>query len=180
MTDLTMEEYFCEHYDELREFLRRRLGSRDLADDALHDVWLALKGTGVQRVTKGQFGYIIGMALNMSRAYKRLEAREVAVADVETLWEADLEELDPERHAMGRAQVMAYNEALKELPERQRQIFLAQVDKLVTQEQLAERFAIDVRTVQREYSRARSHLLRRLGLTTEEPPPELAHGSSSA
>lgn len=155
----TPQTFLVTHFKELREQLRRRLGSQEAADESLSETWLDLQDVAA---VDNPPAYIMRTALNAADR-SRKEARELPVADIEALRRLDHDELDPERQVASRWDVQVCMKALAELPQRCQSIFVESRVNGVTHAQLAERFRIDVRTVARDIEHAVAHCKSRLG-----------------
>lgn len=165
-----LKRLFTERYDALKSQLMRRLGSAELASDALHDAYLRLAGReGLDRVRAMQ-AYILHTALNTAVDRIRGAPRELADTEVDALFEmadpaAGPPELLEDRNALRRAV-----EAMSALPPRQRDIFYSARMERATLEELATRWGISVRLVSRELQRAHEACVRYM--EGEAAPPD--------
>jgi RNA polymerase sigma factor (sigma-70 family) len=165
MTDTTwamLRDLLVDRYDEFKWRLTRRLGSVELATETLHEVWLRLARTGSPGVVHSPESYVLRVALNVAFDRRHAEGRELPVSDVEALRHIDDDELDPERITAARSEIMALKRALDELPARCRSIFIAARVEGVPQADIAKRFRISTRMVERELKRAFDHFEVRL------------------
>jgi RNA polymerase sigma factor (sigma-70 family) len=153
----TLRRVLLARYDALRAKLTQRLGSADLAGDALQDTWLRLERTGDVGAIRDPFAYLIRIASNLASNRRTVEQRRARL--LEDQGEAELvdETPDPERIAAARSEWAAIKDALKVLPERRQAIFLAAWVEDMPHEEIAALHGVSVRTVQSEVKRAIEH-----------------------
>lgn len=149
-------------YSALRERLRRRLGSDDLANDVLQETWLRLGRMGDVGVVQKPEAYLFRMVLNVAADHVQAENRRLSYADVNALLHMADDLLDPERIAEARGELVALDLALRELSPRRRAIFIMARAYDVPHEEIARRFRISPRMVEKELSRALDHCSERL------------------
>jgi RNA polymerase sigma factor (sigma-70 family) len=149
-------------YAAFRDRLTRRLGSQDLADEALQDAWLRLARDGDVGVVQRPETYLFRIALNVAADRREAEARRLSQVEINAILHMADDVLDPEQIHKARAEVAALERALAELPPRRRAIFiLARVEE-VAHEEIAQRFGISPRMVEKELRRALDHCSERL------------------
>jgi RNA polymerase sigma factor (sigma-70 family) len=149
-------------YAAFRDRLKRRLGSGDLADEALQDTWLRLTHGGDIGVVRSPDNYLFRIALNIAADRREAESRRLSHGEVHEIIHMADNVLDPERITSARAEFATLERALEELPPRRRAIFvLARVEE-VAHEEIARRFGISPRMVEKELSRALEHCSDRL------------------
>lgn len=173
-----LRRIFLLGYDDLKIRLTRRLGSAELASDALHDAWLRLEHAAPIGPVVRPRPYILRIAYNI--ALKRLRGR----ADMVTLDEVR-EELNlvdeaptPVQAMEARAELDRLLQAAEELTPRRRDIlFAARLDG-ESVEAIARRFGISERAVARELRSAILHCAdrvdRRFVQTRGRRPDEIA------
>ncbi len=154
-------------YNILKGQLSRRLGSPDVADDALQDAYLRLQRMDLPSV-KHPRSYLFRVALNVAADQRRSDRRRLARSEIELLLRVDHDELDPERIAAGRSSVRSLMEALEELPPRRREIFIAARLNGLPQAEIAARHGISMRYVERELKLALDHCRERLEMKLSE------------
>jgi RNA polymerase sigma-70 factor (ECF subfamily) len=147
-------------YEKLRSRLAKALRSPDLAADALHDAYLKLRTCpaigDVQRPT----AYLHRMALNLASNRRRHETFfSPGQSDPADLVD---EAPGPERVVAARHEMTRALAALDQLPPRRKAIFLARWQDDLDQAEIAARFHLHKRTVQKELSRAQLYLRARL------------------
>ncbi len=151
-------------YDELKRRLVRKLGSEELAGDALQDTWMRLSARR-DRLDDVQnpAAYLLRMAMNTVIDRQRADHRLLSLEEVDTL----MDMADP---APGPAQAAELDFALEDMvgllqrmPERRRRILLAiRVDGL-QQRDVADHLGVSLRLVQRELKAAQDYLAERSG-----------------
>lgn len=149
-------------YGDLRKRLIRRLGSPELADDALHETFLRLETAHPVGPVRRPSAYLLRVALNIASNLRVAEARRLTVPETEALLEIGDEAPDPARVAEARSDIEALTRALAELPVRTRDIFLAAWGENAPYQAIADQFGISVRTVQSELKHALEHCALRL------------------
>lgn len=150
-------------YDELKDRLAQRLGSADLAADALHETWLKLERRTDLEGIKNPNAYVYRAALNTAVNLRRANSRRLTPLDVEFIMGIADDAPGPATIAEDREDIAAMVRALTELPERQRVVFYENFLGGATPSDLAKRFGVTVRTIQSDLQRAVEHCARRLG-----------------
>ena len=150
-------------YDQLRDRLTQRLGSADLASDALQETWIKLERRDDLEGIKNPAAYVYRAALNTAANLRKAESRRLTSVDVETILAVADEAPGPATIAEDRADIAAIVRALSDLPDRQRVIFYESFLGDATHHDLARRFGVTVRTIQSDLQRAVEHCARRLG-----------------
>jgi RNA polymerase sigma factor (sigma-70 family) len=149
-------------YAAFRERLKRRLGSEDLADEALQETWLRLARNGDVGVVQKPENYLFRIAVNVAADRRKAEHRLLSRVGVHQVLHMVDDVLDPERIAHARAEFAALERALQELSPRRREIFiLARVEE-VPHDEIARRFGISPRMVEKELRHALDHCGKRL------------------
>ena len=150
-------------YQRFHERLRRRLGSDALATEVLHETWLRIGRMGDVGLVQRPESYLFRMALNVAADRKEADSRKLSPAEIATLRHMMDEVLDPERIAEARAEMAMLESALNELTPRRKAIFvLARVNEM-NHDQIARRFGISARMVEKELVHALQYCSRRLG-----------------
>lgn len=163
-------------YGVLKGQLARRLGSQDAAGDILQEAYLRLQRMGPVGAIRHPRTYLYRVALNIAADRRRSEQRRLARSEVELLLRVESDELDPERIAAGRSSVQSLVQALDELPPRRRAIFVAARLEGRPHAEIAARFGISTRYLERELKIALDHCRDRLEIklsqTFRSAPPE--------
>lgn len=140
-------------YGALKQRLTRRFGSSDFAGEVLHEAWLHLtriedNAAGV--LVRNPLAYLYRLAINIAMDRKRAESRWLAKTEVDSYCHQAVNELDPARVVEARSELAALSRALETLPPRRRAVFLASRVENLTHRQIAERYGLTVRIVDRE------------------------------
>lgn len=159
---IVVRRLLIDRYDEIKLRLTRRLGSSELASDALQDAWVKIARVETLGDVQNPRRYIIGVAMNAARdRLKQADNRYLTQTEIGALLEIPDEAPDPARIVESRSEVRRLEAVLQELPARQREILLAaRVDTLPRQE-IARRLGISLRLVEKELQRAVEYCLSR-------------------
>ncbi|MBM7333295.1 MAG: RNA polymerase sigma factor [Alcanivorax sp.] len=158
-----LRDLFLERYEEFRQRLRTRLGSHQLAEDALQETWLRLETLrGSTVVVKHPAAYVFRIALNAAEEQRRKQSRLMTLDDVEDLYAMADELADPAREALGEQEILLFRRALSELPRRRRAIVTAARLEEVPHAEIAARHGVSLRTVEKELRAGLEHCCRRL------------------
>ena len=141
-------------YVALKRQLVRRLGSVDVADDVMQEAYLRLQRMDNVQPVQHPRTYLFRIALNIAADRRRSETRRLARSEIELLLRLERDELDPERIAEGRSSVRLLAEALEELSPRRRAIFVAARLEGIPHSEIAARFGISTRYLERELKQA--------------------------
>jgi RNA polymerase sigma factor (sigma-70 family) len=153
-TRTQLKQILVAHYTALRRKLEFVAGSRDGATDALHETWVRLETMGEAGPVANPDAYLIRMATNVAIDQHRRERRHLHESEVGDLFETADELADPARILAGRREVSALEDVLRDLTPRRRAILLAaRIDGQLNPE-IAERFGLSLRVVERELSYA--------------------------
>lgn len=165
---LGLRKVIRERYDYLVSRLSNRLGSRDLAEDALHDAFVRLERAEVAGEVRQPTAYILRMASNLAANRRRKDQR-LTLADAREALNIVDESADPGRDAEIASQMALVRQAMQSLPERRRKLVTeAWLDEISVAE-LAVRHGIAVRTVQHELKLALEQLQRVVSARGENP-----------
>ena len=164
MTDislLALRQLLLTHYDELKARLTLRLGSSELAGDAVQDTWLRLHhAESVGRVTSPA-NYLFRIALNIARDRLVSERRYLTSIQVEQMLDVADETPSPSSIVETRSELQLVEKLISELPSRQREILVAaRLDGLPRRE-IAARFGISLSLVEKELKQAHEYCLAR-------------------
>ncbi|MGY3608484.1 MULTISPECIES: RNA polymerase sigma factor [unclassified Bradyrhizobium] len=157
-----MMKVFEASYQRFRERLRWRLGSDALATEVLHETWLRIARIDDVGLVQQPEAYLFRMALNVAADQREKDNRKLAASEIEAIRHTMDGALDPERIAEARAELAMLRAALEELtPRRKAILLLARLDN-VKHEEIAERFGISPRMVEKELLNALRHCSNRL------------------
>lgn len=141
-------------YADLRDRLTARLGSQDLASEALHETWLRLQdGSELAGVTNPE-AYLYRAALNSASKLSAAERRVLGPVEINSLLEIADDAPSPERVVIARSEIAALRRILAGLTRRQREIFLDSYTGDVGHAELAARYQVSIRTIQSELREA--------------------------
>ncbi len=173
-----LRRFFLLGYDELRARLTRRLGSAELASDALHETWLRIESAAPGNIVHSPKHYLLQMAANVAAKRLGAEKRFVTLTDAKMAIGLPDDAPDPERVAVARSELQALASAISELTPRRREILRAARIDARPGRAIAERLGVAQRLVEIELSHAIAHCALRLGWTvTKRFGPKLAKGS---
>ncbi|HYG45034.1 MAG TPA: sigma-70 family RNA polymerase sigma factor [Bordetella sp.] len=157
-----LRRVLVERYDLLKTQLTRRLGSPDLAGDALHDAWLRLAVKDEIEEVRHPQAYLINIAMHAAIDRVRGQARELNETEIDALFDVADSAAGPAQAVQARLDLERVVQAMQALPPRQRDIlFSARVDG-ATREELAARYGISVRMVARELQVAHEYCVRQM------------------
>ncbi|MCD9030970.1 sigma-70 family RNA polymerase sigma factor [Luteimonas sp. Y-2-2-4F] len=143
-------------------FFLRRTGSHAEAEDLTQEVFLRLAGMDTARLQSAE-AYIFQIAANLLRDRGRRErVRFDYQADAAAVDGAGIDSLDPLRVTASRETLAGLTAALRELPERTREIFILYRLESASKRDIAEAFGISLSTLDRHLMRAMAHLTRRV------------------
>lgn len=161
-TLVMLRRLLIDRYEDFKTQLTHRLGSADIAGDAMQDAWLKLARTESVSAVRNPGNYLFRIVLNA--AWDRLQGNErhLSAIEIESLLDLADEAPDPSRVAEARSELRALETVLAELPKRRRDILLAaRIDELPRQE-IARRLGISLRLVEKELHLAQVYCLARL------------------
>ncbi len=144
-------------YSSLKLRLARRFGSVDFAGEVLHEAWLHLNRSELGALdvpVRNPSAYLYRLALNIAVDQKRADGRWLAKAEVDSVCRQAVNELDPGRIAEARAELASLARALDDIPPRRRAIFLASRLHNLSHKEIAQRYGVTVRIVDRELKAA--------------------------
>ncbi len=153
---------FVDRYDDLKTRLTQRLGSADLAGDAMQDTWLRLARAESIGVVQSPRSYLFRIALNVADDRRRMERRRyVSAVEIESIIELPDHAPTPEQAVLARSELEAFKAIVDQLPERRREIFLAARIGNVPRQEIADRLGISRQLVAKELRLALEHCLAR-------------------
>ncbi len=150
----TLRNLLVSRYDDFKRRLARRVGSQDVAAEALHETWIRLEqlddGRPVRRPESFLYRIAFNVAIDKHRAYSRWVGR----AELEAVLASDEDLIDPEHIVAMRSEMAAMMKVIAGLPERRQAIFKAALIDDLSYREIADRFGISLRSVEREMSQA--------------------------
>jgi RNA polymerase sigma factor (sigma-70 family) len=160
-TRARLRSTLVDQYERLRARLASRVGSRDLASEALHEMWIKLSEGADLAPVADPPSYVFRGALNAARDLESDRRRVLADAEISTILGLADEAPGPDRIAEAKNELALLRKALRELKPRQREIFLAITQGEADHEMLAEKYGVSVRMIQMELRSAILHCARR-------------------
>ncbi|MEW6437324.1 MAG: sigma-70 family RNA polymerase sigma factor [Pseudomonadota bacterium] len=150
-------------YDELKARLTQRLGSAELARDALHDTWLRLETSSPAAPVDRPYPYLLRVALNLGLRSAQRARRTLTLDDAKAALNLVDDAPSPAQIYEARAELEMLKQAIKELTPRRREILLAARLQGLSMSDVAARHGISQRMAERELKSALTHCAERLG-----------------
>ena len=149
--------FLTQRYGDLKLRLSRRLGSDDLAGDALQDTWLRLQRLEQQGPILDPRSFLLRMAVNIAVDQQRSQSRVLPRGEIEAL--LDLPDLTPgpEQRLEDRQEMAALMNVLQRLPARRREILILVRWEGLPQKEVAARLGVSLRTVELEFKIAHDY-----------------------
>jgi RNA polymerase sigma-70 factor (ECF subfamily) len=152
----------------LMSFFLRRVRDRSEAEDLTHDVFVRLLAAAERDQIEDIDAFVFKVATNLlrdrgRRALRRNGARGIDPDLVSEITHELWEDRDPERVLLGRASLQEIIDALGELNERTRDIYILFRLESMKQREIAALYGISQSTVEKEVMRATLHLSLRTG-----------------
>lgn len=151
--------FLLDRYDVLKRRLAFRLGSRELAEDVLHDTYLRLTAHRPATPVNSPQSFIVRTAINLAIDRIRSDRRLLSGDDVELLLEQETGSIDPVDVAASRFNLETFARAMGRLPPLRRQLFYASRYEGVPQKELARCHGISLRKVELEIHLAHEYCM---------------------
>ncbi|WP_407180781.1 RNA polymerase sigma factor [Bradyrhizobium sp. STM 3562] len=148
-------------YDELKAKLARRLGSDEVAADAVQDTWLRLQRFKSVGQVDNPAGYLLRIALNVARDRLRAERRYLTAEQLESMVDLPDDAADPASVMEAKSELELIEMLIRELPERQRAILIAARLDGLPRHEIARRMGISLSLVEKELKQAHEYCLAR-------------------
>ncbi|CAA0119529.1 RNA polymerase sigma factor [Zhongshania aliphaticivorans] len=157
------------YYEELRQFVRKRTGSSSMAEDVVQETWIRANSASVPMPDNPR-AYLYRMAGNLAvdqlRRQQSQLPKPVESGDADdtenTLFELPCLAPSPEEIAASQREFAVLHEAVRELPDKCREVFLLYRGHGLTMREIAKRLAISDKTVEKHIARAMVHCRQRL------------------
>lgn len=149
-----LRQLLIERYYDLRDRLTRRLGSAELASEALHEAYLHLDRSDQPGAVGSPAAYLFKTAFNIATDRQRSEMRRTRRAVAAEVTDIPDRGPGPDGIAEARDELEAFRRALLALPPRQRAILIAARYEGIPRAEIARRYNISRRMVQFELQRA--------------------------
>ncbi len=155
----SLRDLLTRRYDDLKRRLTWRLGSAELASDALHDAWLHLEdrneATGPVR---NPLAYLMRIATNLALDKLQRDKRYMSSSEIDSLMGEIVDPAPgPAQLAAARGEIEALSRLIDTMPPRRRAIFLAVRVEEMSNQQAADRFGVSARLVGLELQRAHEY-----------------------
>lgn len=154
---LKLRRQLVENYDALVRHLTRRLGSSDVAYEALHETFVRLDGVAEATEVHRPASYIFRTAINVAKNHRKAQSYRVPASEIDALIEVSDDTPDPARIAEARSDFEAFERALMQLPERPRTVLRMMSLEGKTAQETADHLGVSVRTVAADYRQALEH-----------------------
>lgn len=152
-------DYLNKSYVSLKRRLTRVLGNADLANDALHDTWVRVKGKDDRRPMEQPGAYLMRVATNIAVDIQRRQRRSLSGDDIDALLEEMADPAPgPERVTEVRSDLEALTAIMDRMPERRRLVVVMVHWEGLPQKEVASRLGVSLRTVEYELKRAHDDL----------------------
>lgn len=148
---------FLDFYPDFRERLRRRLGSADLADEALNEVYVKLRRSENSYAVRNIRAYLFRLTLNTAIDQHRAGARLASAGEIEEAMEIADPSPDPARIAEDRDGLATLQQAIALLTPRRQAILTAVRLEGRSCRDLAEEMGLSKRMVELELRHALDH-----------------------
>lgn len=149
-------------YEDLKIRLSRRLGSAELAGDALQETYLRLERAEIGGAVRSPMAYLFRMAFNAAVDRQRAEKRRLHAGEIDSLVHIADDVPGPAQIVEARDDVQALVRAITELPPRRRAILLAARLEGMPQRDIAKRLGISLRLVEKELRLAQEQCAEKL------------------
>ena len=97
----SLRELFLAKYQDFRKRLRIRLGSEDLANEAMQETWLRVESMPDAAPVEYPAAYLFKIAVNVAEDQRRGSARLLSMEELEELYELADEAAGPVREVEG-------------------------------------------------------------------------------
>jgi RNA polymerase sigma factor (sigma-70 family) len=145
----------------LTAYFMRRVGNHAEAEDLTQEVFIRLLRSDFSEGAPNLFIFRVAQNLLIDRA-RRASVRRRYRQSVLAADELEIDPLDPQRVAIGRAELARLGSALEALPERTRVMFtLYRIDKM-SQDEIGDAFGISKSAVKKQIASAMAIILRRM------------------
>jgi RNA polymerase sigma-70 factor (ECF subfamily) len=149
-------------YAGLRRRLTKRLGSEDFASEVLHETYMRLDAVGDPGVVHRPDDYIFRVALNIANDKRRSDTRRLSYSEVEALYHFAGTVTDGAQEIEARSELAVLARAFDALTARQRAIVIAVRVDGVAHAELARRFGVSERMIDKDLRKALEFCANRL------------------
>jgi len=157
------------YYEELRRFVSKRTGSASLAEDVVQETWIRASRSA-SPMPDNPRAYLYRMAGNLVVDQLRSRASQIPEPACERTEQEPDDALlrlvcpapGPEAAAISREELALLTEAVQELPDKCRQVFLLYRGRGMSMKAVAARLGLSVKTVEKHIARAMVHCRQKL------------------
>lgn len=142
--------FLVDRYDLLKRKLSHRLGSTELAEDVLHDTYVKLSTRTPAAPVRSPQSFLLRTAVNLAIDRIRSDRLLLSGEEIDELLVPDDKAADPADAAGARMDLEAVALAMERLPPLRRQLLFASRVEGVPQKELAQRYGLSLRKVERE------------------------------
>lgn len=161
-SELDLAQLYREHFDDLRDYLARRLNCPEAGRDAAQEIFLRLLLKPPVDVIYNPRAFLLHCGRNLLIDLARLAKTRPLLLPIEDFQESLSDPLaDPLRITAARQQLMALAAGIETLPPKCRQVFFLHRFEALTQRQIAAQMEVSIKTVEKHLANAML-LLRRL------------------
>ncbi|WP_460273883.1 RNA polymerase sigma factor [Celeribacter sp. ULVN23_4] len=167
-----MQSLFLSHRRELELYLTRKMQDPEVAADLTQETFLRFmqRRNDSEAVIDNVRSYLYRIAHNLMVDYLRQQGRAmVEMPGPELLEHVSDDRPDQEQTTLGRERVQQLVFALKDLPQRSRQVFILNRIEGLSYREVATRLEISESSVQKHLAKALLHVSRRLAETEDIP-----------
>jgi RNA polymerase sigma factor (sigma-70 family) len=158
---IALRQLLLTGYNEIKARLTQRLGSSELASDAVQETWLRLhRVESIGRVSSPA-NYLFRIALNLARDQLTSERRYLTATEIEHVKGFADESPGPASIIETRSDLRLVEKLISELPLRQREILVAARLDGLSRQKIAERLGISLSLVEKELKQAHEYCLAR-------------------
>lgn len=160
----SLDEFARRYTPALRRYFQKRESRPADVDDLVQEVFARLAGRSSGATIEQPEAYLLRAAGNVWRDFLRKKQTHAAAVHDEYRDELQApEDRSPEHVVQGQQAVEAVIDALNELPERTRQVFVLCRVEGMRQRNIAKRLGVSVSSVEKHMIKAIAHLAGRLG-----------------
>lgn len=160
-----LRAWMVEYGPGVRRFLLRRVPAAEV-DDLVQEVFLSLQARGADAAIENVEGYLFRTAVSvLARQHRRKTWRWGHQEELESV-DGPLDEISPERILISREAVDQVVGALKGLPRRRAEAFMLSRFHQLSNEEVARRMGISVKSVEELLRNAMRQLIAELGPQT--------------
>lgn len=141
------------YYEELKQFIRKRTGSSSMAEDVVQETWLRAN-TSSTALPDNPRAYLYRMAGNLAVDHVRRRQTWENVDDVPSLEAVPDNAPNPLEAVISQKELAVLDAAVRELPDKCREVFLLYRGHGLTMREIADRLSISDKTVEKHIARA--------------------------